>query len=326
MELTRIRSSSETARGIGCRMESTILAERAAHFLVSGPADPVSLISFVCNLPGAPLIVAEHMAQAIFAGRPEFVRDDVGRWLLHSAAPAYMPEIDMSDVDFDTALALARRPDPDVLSGLSYVVVDVETTGTRHYAGDRITEVAAVVVRDGRVTDVFETLVNPERSIPPFVTQLTNITWEMVKDAPTFRKVESQLLDVMAGHVFVAHNANFDWRFISSEVRRASGRELVGRRLCTVKLARRLLPQLPRRSLDYVAGYYGVEISARHRAGGDAIATAHCLLRLLNDAADRGCLTWSDMDFMIGFRARVRQARRRRRSAMPGPVDKDTTA
>jgi DNA polymerase-3 subunit epsilon len=327
VELARLGSAgrNEFARGIGTRMESTILAERAAHFLESGPADPVSLISHVCNLPGAPIIVAEHMAQSFLAGRPEFVRDDIGRWLLHASAPAYSPEIDMSDVDFDTALALARRPDPDVLSGLSYVVVDVETTGTRHYAGDRITEIAAVVVRDGRVTEVFETLVNPQRSIPPFVTQLTNITWEMVKDAPTFRKVESQLLDVMAGHVFVAHNANFDWRFISSEVRRASGRELIGRRLCTVKLARRLLPQLPRRSLDYVAGYYGVEISARHRAGGDAIATAHCLLRLLSDAADRGCLTWSDLDFMIGFRARMRRARRRR-SALPHPVDKDTTA
>jgi len=327
VELTRIGSAGahETPRGIGTRMESTVLAERAANFLGGGPADPVSLISYVCNLPGAPLIVAEHMAQAIFAGRPEFVRDDVGRWLLSAPVPAYSDAIDMSDVDFDRALALARRPDPDVLSRLSYVVVDVETTGTRHYAGDRITEIAAVVVRDGRLTDVFETLVNPQRPIPAFVTQLTNITWRMVKDAPTFRTVEPQLLDVMAGHVFVGHNANFDWRFISSEVRRASGRELIGRRLCTVKLARRLLPQLPRRSLDYVAGYYGVEISARHRAAGDAIATAHCLLRLLADAADRGCLTWSDLDFMIGFRARARRARRRR-SALPGPVARDTTA
>jgi DNA polymerase-3 subunit epsilon len=265
------------------------------------------------------------MAQAIFAGRPEFVRDGAGRLLLTSPAADYDLGIDMSDLDFDRALALARRPDPDVLSRLSYVVVDVETTGTRHYAGDRITEIAAVVVRNGRVTDVFETLVNPQRPIPAFVTQLTHITWDMVKDAPTFRSVETELLDVMAGHVFVAHNANFDWRFISSEVRRSSGRELIGRRLCTVKLARRLLPQLPRRSLDYVAGYYGIEITRRHRAGGDAVATAHCLLRLLSDAADRGCLTWSDLDFMIGFRARVRRARRRR-SAMPRWVDKDTTA
>jgi DNA polymerase-3 subunit epsilon len=328
MELIRRETSSrqDVTSGIGTRMESSVLTERAAYFLEGGPADPVSLISHVCNLPGAPLIVAEHMAQAMFAGRPEFVRDDAGRWLLTSPAPPdYAIGIDMSDVDFDRALALARRPDPDVLSRLSYVVVDVETTGTRHYAGDRITEIAAVVVRDGCVTDVFETLVNPQRSIPPFITQITNITWDMVKDAPTFQAVESELLDLMAGHVFVAHNANFDWRFISSEVRRSSGRELIGRRLCTVKLARRLLPQLPRRSLDHVAEYYGIEISGRHRAGGDAVATAHCLLRLLSDAADRGCLTWSDLDFMIGFRARVRRARRRR-SAMPGPVDKDTTA
>jgi DNA polymerase-3 subunit epsilon len=208
-------------------------------------------------------------------------------------------------------------------------VVDVETTGGRAYGTDRITEVAAVVVRDGQLCDVFETLVNPGRPIPAFISQLTNISWDMVKGAPRFAEVEPQLLEVIAGNVFAAHNANFDWRFICAEVFRASGQQLVGRRLCTVKLARKILPQLSRRSLDHVASYYGVEISGRHRAAGDAIATAHCLVRLLEDAADRGCVTWDDLDLLIGKRglraARLARAKRRR-SALPGPAATDASA
>ena len=327
VELTRLGAArgNDTARGIGTRMESTILAERAAHFLESGPADPVALISHVCNLPGAPLIVAEHMAQAIFAGRPEFVRDDVGRWLLHAPAPAYTVDIDMSDVDFDTALARARRPDPDVLSGLSYVVVDVETTGTRHYAGDRITEIAAVVVRDGRVTDVFETLVNPQRSIPPFVTQLTNITWDMVKDAPRFRDIGDRVIQSLEGRVFVAHNAGFDWRFVTAEVQRATGRHLEGPRLCTVRLARKLLSHLRSRSLGSLSNYYGIENSARHRAAGDAIATAHVLSRLLADAQGRGCECWDDLQKLVNARG-GKQRRQRRPPASPHSTANDTSA
>ena len=111
----------------------------------------------------------------------------------------------------------------DELAMLSYVVVDVETTGTSPGSGDRITEIAAIVVRDGVVAERFETLVNPERPIPPMITNLTQINWEMVKDAPRFRDICDELLRVLAGHVFVAHNAEFDWRFVSAEVRARAG-------------------------------------------------------------------------------------------------------
>jgi DNA polymerase-3 subunit epsilon len=153
------------------------------------------------------------------------------------------------------------------------------------------------------------------------ITALTNITWAMVKDAPRFRDVCDDLLGVMAGHVFVGHNAAFDWRFITSEVARASGQQLGGRQLCTVRLARKLLPHLRSRSLDSVAAYYGVEIGARHRAAGDAVATAHVLLRLLRDARDRGVERWPELDQMI--RRRKPRTKRGRRSAMPRPVDRD---
>jgi DNA polymerase-3 subunit epsilon len=92
-----------------------------------------------------------------------------------------------------------------------------------------------------------------------------------------------------------------------------------------VRLARRLLPQLPRRSLDWVARHYGVDIprAVRHRAAGDAIATAHVLLGLLRDAAHRGVATWGELDAFLGARA---SGARRRRTALPRTIDKDTTA
>jgi len=211
-----------------------------------------------------------------------------------------------------------------LLASLSYVVVDVETTGARAWSGDRITEIAAVVVRDGEVREVFETLVNPQRSIPPMISALTNITWSMVKDAPVFRDVCDRVLAAMSGNIFVAHNAGFDWRFVTAEVSRASGQRLAGRQLCTVRLARKLLPHLRSRSLDHVAAHYGVHITARHRAAGDAVATAHVLLGLLRDARERGCESWPALQELVT--RRKQRVRRGRPSAMPRSVDRDCGA
>ena len=296
--------------GVSLPPAETHLTERARALLSAGPADVVALVEYVCQLPGAPRAVAEHLAAVLFSGRSEFSRDDGGRWTLApspAAAPAAAPCLPGEDC--------MSRP---------YIVVDVETTGGRPHSGDRITEIAAVVVRDGQVAEVFETLVNPERAIPPWITHLTNISWEMVRDKPTFREICEPLLSVMEGRVFVAHNATFDWKFVSAEVERATGRRLEGQRLCTVRLARKLLPQLPRRSLDYVTAHYGIDIAARHRAAGDAVATAHVLIRLLRDARDRGIERWTDLERLLG--ARSVRASRRRPSAMPQPVRRDTTA
>jgi DNA polymerase-3 subunit epsilon len=133
-----------------------------------------------------------------------------------------------------------------------------------------------------------------------------------------------ELLRVMEGHVFVAHNAEFDWRFLSAEVQRATGRQLMGRRLCTVRLARRVLPQLRSRRLDSLADYYNVEITARHRAAGDAVATAHILLRLLDEAREHDCRSWDALQQFLATRQSTR--RPRRAPAMPRSIDKDTTA
>jgi DNA polymerase-3 subunit epsilon len=307
----------ELTRGLYSEPEETLLTTRALDYLSRGPADVVDLIGHICSLPGAPRIVAEHMAHAMFAGRPQFVRSGDGRWTL-------------ADLTAQPYTADARRGrtasavSDDQLRELSYVVVDTETTGGRSWLNDRITEIAAVVVRGGEIVEVYETLVNPQRSIPPFITALTNITWDMVKDAPVFEQVAPEVMRVLEGNVFVAHNATFDWRFLTAELTRATGRQLHGRRLCTVKMARKVLPQLPRRSLDHVARYYGVTIQNRHRAGGDAIATAKCLIRMVSDLADRGCGTWGELQTLL--RAQPGRRKKRRHSGLPSPVTRDTTA
>ena len=321
MDLTRRHAGrpAELTRGIYSEPQDTLLTSRAVDYLSAGPADVVDLIGHICSLPGAPRIVAEHMAHAMFAGRPQFVRNADGRWMLADlTAKSYAPARGRSR-PYDHS---ADEP----LPGLSYVVVDTETTGGRSWlgGGDRITEIAAVVVRNGEIVELYETLVNPQRPIPPFVTQLTNITWDMVKDAPTFDRVAPDVLRVLEGNVFVAHNATFDWRFLTTELSRSTGRELRGRRLCTVKIARKVLPQLSRRSLDHVARYYGIEIRNRHRAAGDALATAKCLLRMMSDLADRGCGTWGELQTLL--RTPAGRRKKRRASGLPTPVTRDTTA
>jgi len=286
----------------------SLLTDRAADFLATGPADAQSLISHVCQLPGAPLHIAEHMAAALFAGHRRFARDSIGRWCLRDLTTAAVPSIALR--------GLAQE---------SFVVVDVESTGSRAGTGDRITEVAVVLVRGGTATKVFDTLINPERPIPPMVTALTNITASMVRNAPRFAEVCDQLLGVLEGHVFVAHNAGFDWRFITVEVERATNRRLEGRTLCTVRLAKRLLPRLRRRNLDAIAAYYGIENTARHRAGGDAMATAQVLIRLLDEARDRGCANIDDLE-RLSRTPTGRRKRRRRPSAMPHSESDDSAA
>lgn len=285
----------------------TPLTVRAADFLASGPADAQSLISYVCQLPGAPLHVAEHMAAALFAGHQKFARDVDGRWRLRGAITQTVTRAVATD-----------------LRKQSFIVVDVEATGSRATHGDRITEIAAVLVQGGVATTVFDSLINPERPIPPQITALTNITSSMVRNAPTFAEVGEQLLGVLEGHVFVAHNATFDWRFIAMEVERATGRRLEGVSLCTVRMLRRLVPNLRRRNLDAVAAHYGIEITARHRAGGDAVATAQVFLRLLKAARAQGCTTLDDVQRLVAQRTGRR--RRRRPPALPHSASDDSWA
>lgn len=337
--------------GLYTRPLDSQLVTRAMDYLAAGPAEPAALVSAVCQQPGTPAFVAEHLAVALLAGDDRFRRQPDGRWSLASFTQTEVSE--RADFTYTMPAPRTRRAkvaapagQVDALGSLSFIVVDVETTGSRPSSGDRITEIGAVVVENGRVLEEerFEQLVNPGRPIPPMITRLTNISWEMVRDQPAFSSVCDRFLEMARGRVFVGHNAAFDWRFVSAEVQRARGEVLHGRKLCTVKLARRLLPFLPRRTLANVAQYYGVDMTAahpgantgRHRgadralvahtAAGDAVATAHVLLGLLRDARDQhGVEGWGDLEALLTPRVRSKRPKRRR-SGPPTSVDRDTTA
>jgi DNA polymerase-3 subunit epsilon len=163
---------------------------------------------------------------------------------------------------------------------------------------DRITEIAVVVVHGTRRDVVFESLVNPGRPVPARICELTGISQEMVDGAPTFVDIADQLLAALAGRVFVAHNARFDWGFVGAEVRRARDLSLDGPRLCTVRLARRLVRGEPSYSLGALAMRFGLEFGARHRAAGDALVTGMLLQRLLTHAREHGARTLADLEIL----------------------------
>lgn len=153
-----------------------------------------------------------------------------------------------------------------------YAIVDIETTGGS--AGqDRITEIA-IVHHDGeKVTGHYSTLINPERSIPPFITGLTGISNEMVKDAPKFYEVAKDIIEWTEGRIFVAHNAHFDYRFVKEEYA-SLGYTYTRHTLDTVKLARLAFPGHKSYSLGNLTQRMNIVITDRHRALGDAMATA----------------------------------------------------
>ena len=227
---------------------------------------------------------ADRIATALLASDPRFTRTTDGRWTLVTTAVVSSPALDTC----------------------RFAIVDVETTGTRARRGDRIIEIAVVALDGSEPRVVFHSLVNPGIPLPPFVATLTGITESAVREAPPFEAVVNGLLDALRDTVFVAHNARFDWAFVSAEVERARGLLLQGPRVCTMRLARRLLPDLPRRNLDTVSYHFGITIEGRHRAVGDAVAAAKCLHRLVGLAKQQGAVTLADL--MTGGRTDGRTA------------------
>ncbi len=249
------------------------LVERALARLRAGPMASGVLATEVLGLPNAPRAVAERLAAALLGADPRVRQQPDGRW----------------------ALVAVVQGSP-LLEECAFAVVDVETTGMRSGGDDRITEIAVVVVHGNRREMVFDSLVNPGRPIPPRICQLTGITQEMVADAPSFADIADQIVAALAGRVFVAHNARFDWGFVGAEVRRARDLALDGPRICTVRLARRLVRGEPSYSLGALAVRFGLEFTARHRAAGDALVTGMLLERLLSHARERGARTLADLE------------------------------
>jgi DNA polymerase-3 subunit epsilon len=153
-----------------------------------------------------------------------------------------------------------------------YAIVDIETTGG-YAENHRITEIAIYHYDGIQITDQFHTLINPGRKIPHFITGLTGITSEMVSDAPAFEDVANEIYDWLKDRVFVAHNAHFDYSFLKKEFEHA-GIQWNTKKLCTVRLSRKIIPGLSSYSLGRLAESLGIRILDRHRAGGDAQATA----------------------------------------------------
>lgn len=152
-----------------------------------------------------------------------------------------------------------------------YAIVDIETTGN-YTQRSKITEIA-IFIHDGeKVTEQFHSLINPESVIPPYISSLTGITNQMVENAPRFYEVAKTIYQLLDKKIFVAHNVNFDYNFIRQEFKNLGG-DYQAKKLCTVRLARKILPGLPSYSLGNLAKQLNIEIKGRHRANGDAEAT-----------------------------------------------------
>ena len=160
-----------------------------------------------------------------------------------------------------------------------YSVVDIETTGNG-YKGQKITEISVFLFDGEKIIDEFTSLVNPEQAIPYFITNLTGITEAMVRTAPKFYEIAKKIAEITKDAIFVAHNVNFDYNIIRDEFK-SLGFDFKRKKLCTVRLSRKIIPGLSSYSLGNICTAEGIEVAARHRAKGDAEATVELFRRLL---------------------------------------------
>ena len=165
-----------------------------------------------------------------------------------------------------------------------YVVIDVETTGNGIH-GNRITEICIVLLQGNKIIDKFTSLVNPLCDIPPFITGLTGIDTDMVRDAPVFEEIAERIITMTTGAVFVAHNVNFDYNVIKGEFKKL-GYNFVRKKLCTVRLSRKLIPGMFSYSLGKLCSSLNIPLEARHRAEGDTDATVILFQRILELDSD----------------------------------------
>jgi DNA polymerase-3 subunit epsilon len=167
---------------------------------------------------------------------------------------------------------------------MKFAIVDIETTGG-YASGNGITEIS-IHIHDGHVvTESWETLINPEQFIPSHIEALTGISNEMVSTAPTFDAVAGHIYDLLHDKVFIAHNVNFDYSFIRHHLS-LCGHTLNSKKLCTVRLSRKLFPGQPSYSLGKLCSALKIDLCNRHRAGGDAAATAILFGMLLKADVD----------------------------------------
>ena len=166
-----------------------------------------------------------------------------------------------------------------------YAIVDIETTGT-YAAANSITEISIQVLDGNRVVEKFETLVNPKQPIPRYIQAFTGITNEMVQSAPSFGDVAEIVYTILHNKIFVAHNVNFDYSFIKGHLAE-EGYNFSAKKLCTVRLSRKIFPGFRSYSLGNLCQSLSIQLSSRHRAGGDAEATVQVFEKLLQNDNDQ---------------------------------------
>ncbi len=250
------------------------MRQRLYDHLLARPdgATPDELAALVFVQPGRDAAFAHHLVRLLLEPDARFRFDEAAtRWIVR-----------------DHALLAAT------LDEAEFVVVDLETTGASPGATG-IIEIGAVRVRGGRLHDTFSTLVNPGCPVPPFITSLTGITDDMLADAPRIGEALARFLDFAGSATLVAHNASFDVGHLNAARRAMHGHGIDVPAVCTLRLARRLMPELERKGLDGVAGALGIGIVDRHRGLGDARVTAEVLCVFLERLAAQGVPRLGDL-------------------------------
>lgn len=166
-----------------------------------------------------------------------------------------------------------------------YAIIDIETTGQSATKG-KITEIAIYIHNGFEIIDSFSSLINPECFIPDFITSLTGIDNEMVRNAPKFYEIARRIVEITQDKVFVAHNVSFDYRFIQEEFKRL-GYDYQRKTMCTVRMGRKFLPGHKSYSLGKICDELGISINGRHRAAGDALATTKLFEIILKRKAQK---------------------------------------
>ena len=275
------------------RMPWANAREKLHAFLEQRPAgaDAAELVGLLFKGAGSDPELGARLIHGLIGNDPNFVLDAAaGSWSLRQSESLRIP-----------------------LDEARFVVVDLETTGGRAAAG-AIIEIGACRLEAGRITATFETLVRPRTAIPRFITGLTSITNEMVRDAPPIEHALPAFRDFLGGAVMVAHNAPFDHSFLDFEFRRLFGLGLRNPLICTLRLSRRLLPSLKRRRLDALADHFGLSTVGRHRGLGDARMAAELLSIFLEMAAKMGL---NRLDRLIDWNQRGAAGRRLERHVPP---------
>lgn len=175
-----------------------------------------------------------------------------------------------------------------------FVILDIETTGL-DAKKDKITEIGAVKIKDGKIVGEFSSFVNPQVPIPPFIVKLTGITDDMVKDSPTIDEVLPRFLEFSGSAVLVAHNSPFDLGFIKYNAALIE-RTIDNPVLDTLQLSRKLFPELNKHKLNIVAGHLGIKMKNHHRAIDDSRTTAHIFIKCLDILKSKAINTIEDIE------------------------------